>query len=232
MEEDISIINSNTRNERVRNFFINNKNKIISTIVVLIIVLVGAYSFDSYKTNKKKEISNKFNSTTLAYSENTKDLTVQKLIEIINEQDPTYSPLSLYFIIDNKLILNQSEINSYFDVLIEKTSLDKEIKNLVIYKKALFNADEAQENDLLNILNPLINSESVWKSHALYLMAEYFYSRDQKQKSKEFFNQIANLEDANSDIKLQAQKRLNRDLSDQTNFIYIYAIILIQLLYQ
>jgi len=214
MEEDISIINSNTRNERVRNFFINNKNKIISTIVVLIIVLVGAYSFDSYKTNKKKEISNKFNSTTLAYSENTKDLTVQKLIEIINEQDPTYSPLSLYFIIDNKLISNQSEINSYFDVLIEKTSLDKEIKNLVIYKKALFNADEAQENDLLNILNPLINSKSVWKSHALYLMAEYFYSRDQKQKSKEFFNQIANLEDANSDIKLEAQKRLNRDLSE------------------
>ena len=232
MEEDISIINSNTRNEKVRNFFINNKNKIISTIVVLIIVLVGAYSFDSYKTNKKKEISNKFNSTTLAYSENTKDLTVQKLVEIINEQDPTYSPLSLYFIIDNKLISNQSEINSYFDVLIEKTSLDKEIKNLVIYKKALFNADEAQENDLLNILNPLINSESVWKSHALYLMAEYFYSRDQKQKSKEFFNQIANLEDANSDIKLEAQKRLNRDLSDQTNFFTFYFIFFIQLFYQ
>jgi len=214
MEEDISIINSNTRNEKLRNFFINNKNKIISTIVVLIIVLIGAYSFDSYKTNKKKEISNKFNSTTLTYSENTKDLTAQKLVEIINDQDPTYSSLSLYFIIDNKLISNQSEINSYFDVLIEKTSLDKEIKNLVIYKKALFNADKAQESDLLNILNPLINSESVWKSHALYLMAEYFYSQDQKQKSKEFFNQIASLEDANSDIKLEAQKRLNRDLGD------------------
>jgi len=214
MEEDISIINSNTRNEKVRNFFVNNKNKIISTIIILIVILVGAYSFDSYKTNKKKEVSNKFNSTILTYSKNTKDLTAQKLVEIINEQDQTYSPLSLYFIIDNKLISNQSEINSYFDVLIEKTSLDKEIKNLVIYKKALFNADEAQENDLLNILNPLINSESVWKSHALYLMAEYFHSRDQKQKSKEFFNQIANLEDANSDIKLEAQKRLNRDLSE------------------
>ena len=214
MEEDISIINSNTRQEKVRNFFINNKNKIISIIVALIIVLVGAYSLDSYKKNKKKEISNKFNSTTLAYSENTKDLTVQNLVEIINEQDPTYSPLSLYFIIDNKLISNQSEINSYFDVLIEKTSLDKEIKNLVIYKKALFNADEAQENDLLNILNPLINSESVWKSHALYLMAEYFYSKDQKKKSKEFFNQIISLENSNPDITLQAEKRLNRDLSE------------------
>ena len=214
MEEDISIINSNTRQEKVRNFFVNNKNKIISTIVILIIILVGAYSFDSYKTNKKKEISNKFNSTTLSHSDNTKELTIQNLVEIINEQDPTYSPLSLYFIIDNKLISNQSEINSYFDILIEKTSLDEEIKNLVIYKKALFNADQAQESDLLNILNPLINSKSVWKSHALYLMAEYFYSKDQKQKSKEFFNQIASLEDANPDIKLQAQKRLNRDLSD------------------
>jgi len=214
MDEDISIINNNTRNEKVRNFFVNNKNKIISTIVFLIIILVGVYSFDKYKINKKKEISNKFNSTTLSHSKNTKEKTVQNLLKIINEQDPTYSPLSLYFIIDNKLITNQSEINSYFDILIEKTSLDKEIKNLVIYKKALFNADQAQESYLLNILNPLINSESVWKSHALYLMAEYFYSKDQKQKSKEFFNQIANLEDANSDIKLQAQKRLNRDLSD------------------
>jgi hypothetical protein len=45
-------------------------------------------------------------------------------------------------------------------------------------------------------------------------MAEYFYFKDQKQKSKEFFNQIVSLENSNSDIKLQAEKRLNRDLSD------------------
>ena len=214
MDEEISIINSNTRSEKIRNFFVNNKNKIVSIIVILIVVLVGAYSFKKYQTNKKKEISNKFNSTTISYSEKTKDLTTKKLVEIINEQDPTYSPLALYFIIDNQLISNDSEINSYFDVLIDEISMDKEIKNLVIYKKALFNADTAQESDLLNMLNPLIKSESVWKSHALYLMAEYFYSKDQKQKSKEFFNQIVSLESSNSDIKLQAEKRLNRDLSD------------------
>ena len=214
MEEDISIINSNVKNEKIRNFFVNNKNKIILSILVLGIFLIGVYSFDSYKANKKKDISNKFNSTILTHSENIKDKTVQKLVEIINQQDPTYSPLSLYFIIDNKLVLNQEEINSYFDVLIEKTSLDKEIKHLVIYKKALFNSDQAQESELLNILNPIINSQSVWKSHALYLMAEYFYSKNQKQKSKEFFNQIISLENPNSDIRLEADKRLKRDLSE------------------
>ena len=214
MDEDISIINSNTRNEKVRNYFIKNKVKIISILLTTVIVLIGAYSFDKYKTNQKIEISDKFNSTTLTYSENVKDNTVKNLVEIINEKDPTYSPLSLYFIIDNKLISDQGELNSYFDILIEKTSLDEEMKNLVIYKKALFNADQADEGKLLSILNPLINSKSVWKSHALYLMAEYFYSKDQKQKSKEFFNQIIGLENSNSDIKRQAEKRLSRDLSE------------------
>ena len=214
MDEEISIINSNTRNERVRNFFVKNKIKIISILLAIIIVLIAAYSFDKYKTNQKIEISNKFNSTTLMHSDKNKESTIKNLVEIINKKDPTYSPLSLYFILDKKLISDRVKINEYFDLLIEKTPLDKEINNLVIYKKALFNADQAQESDLLNILNPLINSESVWRSHALYLMAEFFYSKDQKQKSKEFFNQIISLENPNSDIKLQAEKRLNRDLSD------------------
>jgi hypothetical protein len=214
MDEEISIINSNTRNERVRNFFVKNKSKIILILLAIIIVLIAAYSFDKYKTNQKIEISNKFNSTTLMHSDKNKESTIKNLVEIINKKDPTYSPLSLYFILDKKLISDRIKINEYFDLLIENTPLDKEINNLVIYKKALFNADQAQESDLLNILNPLINSESVWRSHALYLMAEFFYSKDQKQKSKEFFNQIISLENPNSDIKLQAEKRLNRDLSD------------------
>jgi hypothetical protein len=214
MDEEISIINSNTRNEKVRNFFVKNKSKIILISLAITIVLIAAYSFDKYKTNQKIEISNKFNSTTLMHSDKNKDNTIKNLVEIVNEKDPTYSPLSLYFILDKKLISDPNKINEYFDLLIENTPLNKEINNLVIYKKALFNADQAEESDLLNILNPLINSESVWRSHALYLMAEFFYSKDQKQKSKEFFNQIISLENPNPDIKLQAEKRLNRDLSD------------------
>ena len=214
MDEDISIINSNTRNEKIKNFFQKNKNLLISLSIVLIVILIIGYGYDRYKTNQKNEISNQFNTTTLEYSENTKDNTLNSLLEIINKKDSTYSPLSLYFIIDNRLISDRDKINSLFDILIKKTSLDLEMKNLVILKKALFNADYIQENDLLNILNPLINSKSVWKSHALYLMAEYFYSKDQKQKSKEFFNQIISLENANPDIKLQTEKRLNRDLSE------------------
>ena len=214
MDEDLSIINTNARNEKIKNFFINNKNKLILGIVFLIVVIIGVYVFDKYQKDKKLEISDNFNLAIIEYSENTKDKTTAELIEIINKKDPTYSPLSLYFIIDNKLLSDQRQVNDLFDTLINQTSLDEEIKNLVIYKKALFNADQSSEGDLLNQLKPLINSESVWKSHALYLIAEYFYSKDQKQKAKEFFNQIVGLETPNSDIRLEAEKRLNRDLSE------------------
>ena len=64
------------------------------------------------------------------------------------------------------------------------------------------------------MLKPLIYEKSIWSSHALYLVAEYFYSKDEKQKAKEFFYKILDLENANQDIVIEAQKRLNRDLSD------------------
>ena len=214
MDEDLSIINNNTRNEKIKNFFVNNKNKIISGIIILLIIIVGVFSYDKYLINKKKDISDNYNSIIIDYSKKTKEKTARSLIEIIKKKDPTYSPLSLYFIIDNNLVSDQSKINSLFDILIKDTSLDTEINNLIIYKKALYNADNIQESDLLNMLKPLINSKTVWKSHSLYLIAEYFYVNNQKQKAKEFFNQIISLENSNPDIKLQAEKRLNRDLSE------------------
>ena len=98
--------------------------------------------------------------------------------------------------------------------MIDETNLENEIKNLIIYKKALYNADEIDENELLNILSPLNNSESVWKSHSFFLLGEYFYSKGEKQKAKDFFEQILSLDNSNPEIKIQAQKRLNRDLSE------------------
>ena len=213
MDEDLSIINANTRNQKIKNFFVNNKKILISSVIFFILIVIGVYSYDKYSTDKKRQISDNFNAAIIDYSESSKDITLNKLLEIFDQKDPTYSPLSLYFIIDKNLLSDQKEVNKLFDVLIDEISLDEEIKNLVIYKKALFNADQANEADLLNMLNPLINSKSVWKSHAIYLIAEYFYSKNQNQKAKEFFNKILELND-NQDIVQQAKKRLSRDLSE------------------
>ena len=214
MDEDTAIINSNTRNERIKNFFVNNKKKIIIFLSLIILFLVISFGYLEYKKSKKLKISDEYNSLITEYSQDNKEFTKKNLIKLINKNDSTYSPLSLYFIIDKRLITDIITINNLFDEVINNTSLDKEIKNLIIYKKALYNADHSDENELLKILKPIINSNSVWKSHALYLMAEYFYSKNEKQKSKEFFNQIISLQNPNQNLKIESQKRLNRDLSE------------------
>jgi predicted negative regulator of RcsB-dependent stress response len=214
MDEEISIIDSNTRNEKVKNFFVNNKQNLIVITTIFLILVTGYFSFDAFKKKEKLNLANKFNLTVINFKTENSEKIIEDLINIIKENDNTYSPLALYFLIDNDLIKNPKEINFLFDELIDKTNLEEEIKNLNIYKKALFNSNFVSENELLKILNPIINSESIWKSHSLYLVAEYFYAKSEKEKAKEFFNQILTLPKANNDIKLASQKRINRDLSE------------------
>ena len=214
MDEDIAIIDSNTRNEKIKKFFINYKKLLISILVLVITLLISYFIFEEFNEKKKLKISDQYNQIVTEHSKDNKQITSNALVELVNKKDPTYSPLSLYFIIDNQLITEKSKVNKLFDVVIEDVSLQKEIKNLIIYKKALYNADNSDENKLLKILKPIINSDSIWKSHALYLLGEYFYSNNEKEKSKDFFNQIILLDNANQDLKIESQKRLNRDLSE------------------
>ena len=214
MDEEISIIDTNTRNEKIKIFFINNKKILILYTSVIIFGLCGYFSFEEIKERNQIKLANKFNLVTINYKENSQQITINELIDIVNQNNTTYSPLALYFLLDNNLIKDNNKINELFDQLIDETKLEQEIKNLIIYKKALFNSSFVTENDLLKILNPIINSESIWKSHSLYLLAEYFYSNNEDQKAKEFFKEILTLSNSNNGIKLESQKRLKRDFGE------------------
>ena len=214
MDEEITIIDSNARNERIRNFFINNKKKLIITVSIILVIIIGYLSFEKSKERTKIKLANQYNLALIDLNPDNKQKTIDEMVNVVKSNDATYSPLALYYLLDNNLLENNDEINILFNELIEKTNLENEIKNLIIYKKALFNSDFVSENELLKILNPVINSESIWKSHALYLLAEFFYSKGEKQKAKEFFNQILVLPNASSTIKAESQKRLNRDLGE------------------
>ena len=214
MDEEIAIIDSNTRIEKLKNFFIKKRKPLILFLSLIIIILITFFGFGEYKKKKQIKISDLYYNAIIEYSDQNKEKIAQDLICIINKKDTTYSPLSLYFIIDKNLVSDKQEINDLFSTIINEVSLEKEIKNLIIYKKALFFADYVEENELLEILNPLIKTESVWSSHALYLLGEYYFSKNEKRKSKEFFNKIQSLKNVNQDIQKETQKRLNRDFSE------------------
>ena len=188
MDEDITIINRATNIEKIKNFFINNKKRLIFSALTLFILVFVFFIYLDIKKKNQIKLANKYHYILNEFTLGNKKNLENELIEIINSKDKTYSPLALYFLIDNDFNKTNEEINLLFDALIDNTKLDKEIKNLIIYKKALFNSENETENNLINILNPVLNSSSIWKTHALYLLGEYFYSKNEKQKAKEWLS--------------------------------------------
>lgn len=214
MDQEIDLINKNTRNERIINFFKKNYKIFILSISLIIIIILLFFGLEYLNKKKNIKLSNTYNNIISSYEFKNKNFVIEELKKIIEQKNKTYSPLSLFFLIDNDLITSKVEINNYFDLIIDNIKLEKEIKNLIIYKKALYNSDSISEDQLILILNPIINSNSIWKSHSLYLLGEYFFSNGENQKAKEFFQKILTSENANEQIILEAQKRLKRDLSE------------------
>tara|TARA_B100000686_G_scaffold273616_1_gene291319 strand:+ start:290 stop:937 length:648 start_codon:yes stop_codon:yes gene_type:complete len=213
-DQEVEIISSETRKERIKNFFLNNKKNIIAAVILLLLVLFAFFFYQENEIRNKERLANKYNAIIIEYESGDKSKILNSMKDIIEDKDKTYSPLAFYYLLDNDLIKSNTEINKYFDILINEIGLDIENKNLTIFKKGLFNSEFANESELLNILNPVIKSESIWKPHALYLMAEYYFAKKEKQKSKEFLEQLVSLENISEKIRLEAQKKLRSDFSE------------------
>ena len=61
MDEEIQIINTNTRIEKIKNFFISKRKTIITTTLVIILLLISFFGYLEFKDRKKAQLANKFN---------------------------------------------------------------------------------------------------------------------------------------------------------------------------
>ena len=213
MDEDISIVNRNTRISLIKNFFKQNIKKIFALFFIVITTLLVFFVYDEFKKRKNANLAEAYNRLIFNTNNFSNDEIKNKLIEIINGKVDTYSTLALYYIIDNNLVDDQDKINELFNTIIA-INKDTELKNLIIFKKALYFSDKLQENELLEILNPIINSESIWKQHALLLMGDFYFYNKQFSKSKEFFRKIIELKNLNPNLKNDVEIRLNRDFNE------------------
>ena len=125
MDEDIAIINKETRNEKIKNFFIKNKKKIIISISVIILAIFGYFIYEDLNKKSKIKLANRYNIAKMNFISGNKAMVVNELVSIVNTKDRTYSPLALYFLIDNNIIDDNKKINELFDTVINKTIVNK-----------------------------------------------------------------------------------------------------------
>ena len=128
MDEDISIINANTRQEKIKNFFIKNKKTLIAILSSIILLVFAYFVFGEIEDRKIKSLAEKYNNISVNFNSSNKMDFKNDLVQIINEKNSTYSPLALYFILDNDIQSSNEEINKFFDIIIKEVNLDDEIQ--------------------------------------------------------------------------------------------------------
>jgi len=185
------ILNNNFQN-KIINLIKKNLKKIIISLLVLIIILLSFLFYNDLQKKKEIKISKKYTEATILFKQQETDETKLLLENIINKNHKFYSPLALYFIIDNNLETNPLKIISFFDKVLSINSIDSENLNLIRIKKAIFLFSKGNEKLIIETLNPIINSDSVWRNIAIKLISDYFLSKDQKIKANEYIQLLNN----------------------------------------
>ena len=175
-------------NSEKNNFtsFVKRKKKTLIYICTIIVSLVIAFfTYKYFKQQEHIKTSEQFNSAKIKISKNleqSKDI----LINIIEKKNKFYSPMSLNLLLEKEINLPNEKILELFDKVIAIRGLEKNTKNLYILKKGLFLSEFSDENTILNTLNPLINSNSIWRTQAIIILERYYFANKEFEKSKQY----------------------------------------------
>ena len=170
--------------------FVKKNSKLLILLLVTILIFLFTYLF--YKNLQDKsniQIAEKYTTASILIKQNKIEESKILLEAIIKKKHQFYSPLSLYLIIDNDIENDIKKIISFFDQILKNNSISNENLNLIKIKKAIYLINIDDEKLIIETLNPVINSNSVWREIAINLIKEYFLSKDQKIKAEEY-NQL------------------------------------------
>ena len=197
-----------TKKSRIKKFYESNKIFIFSLILILII-LFGSLSFYLENQERKKILLSENYIQAKIYLENgNNNEALNTLKKVIFANDSTYSTLSFFLILNQNLISDYKEISALYDHLLENNNFEKELRNLLIYKKSLFSSNSVSETELLETIKPLLNTDTLWKPHALLLLGDYFISKGENIKAREFYQQILSMNNLHRDLYDQAKSQL------------------------
>ena len=197
-----------TKKSKLEKFYESNKIFIFSFIFILVI-LFGTFSFYLESKEKKKILlSENYLEAKIYLESGNRNKALDILKEVIFANDPTYSTLCFFLIVNQNLITDYKELSVLFDHLLANNKFTIEVRNLLIFKKALLNSNFVNESELLESLRPLLKTETLWKPHALLLLGDYFVSKGEYIKAIEFYQGIFTIKNLHKDFYNHARSQL------------------------
>ena len=196
--------------EKVKLIDLLKKNfKLLLSLLILLFVIISILLwFDHSNKSKREKISEDFIQAKILL-ENQQNIKGHNVLKnIIEKKDNIYSPLSLFLIIEKNLETDKATITNYFDKILDIGSIEKEDLNLLRLKKAIFISENSKEEDMLELLNPIINSDSVWKIQSIKFLGDYYFSLKQFNKAKQYYLILISDNDIGLD-KNEIKRKLN-----------------------
>jgi len=185
------ILNNSFQN-KATNFIKKNLKNLIILSIFLILTLFSYFFYNNLQKKNELKLSQQYTQAIIQFKEKKINVSKNLLENIINKKHKFYSPLSLYFIVDNNLETNPAKIIIFFDKILSIAFMEKENLNLIKIKKAIFLFSLDDEELIIKTLNPIINSDSVWRNIAIKLISDYFLSKDESKKADEYIQLLSN----------------------------------------
>jgi len=172
--------------KKITSFIKKNLKNVIILLVLIVIILLSFIIYKNLEEKKNIQLSEKYTQAVILLNQKQSDESKLLLEDIIKKKNKFYSPLALYLIIDRKLENDPKKIIVFFDKILKIKSIDKENLNLITIKKSIFLFKSGKEELVIKTLNPIINSNSVWRNMAIKLLSDYFLFNNQKGKADEY----------------------------------------------
>ncbi len=156
---------------RVINFYKENKIKTQLFFLAILISLISIILLQAYYEKKNEQVSELFINAGIFYTQDEKDRSKKIYEDILKSNNSFYSTLALNNIIEKDLENNDDKILEYFDI-IDKLQKNKEQKDILKFKKALFLLKKLKTKEAKIILRELVESDSKIKNLAEDILAE------------------------------------------------------------
>tara|TARA_Y100001958_G_C20954908_1_gene355988 strand:+ start:5 stop:514 length:510 start_codon:yes stop_codon:yes gene_type:complete len=149
-------------NNRFINIYHKHKIKIYFLIAIIITISISSIILNIRQENKNNLISEKYIEAGLYLAKDNKTKSKELFEEIVYEKNKFYSLLSLNTLIEKNLVTDTKTILDYFEI-IESINYSNEQKDLIILKKGLYLIENSKDKDGIQLLENLIEKDSVFK---------------------------------------------------------------------
>ena len=197
-----------TKKSKINIFYNKYKISIYISLTIFFVAILSLLFYGNFKESKKIKLADDYLKAKVYIKKNEEDKAITILNKIIFANNSTYSSLALFLIINENLIEDKKKLLGLFDHILENNNFKDEIKNLILLKRALIKSSFSNELEMLEAIKPITKTENVWKPHALLLMGDYYFSKKEYVKSREFYAQLLLLKNLQEYVYYEANARL------------------------